>query len=288
MATLSLAIRRGSPRRLFAIVLVASQTVAAANYFLFSDDQSWVWNVHKATHGWINANLTIFLPMSAVIIGAMVMAWDRQSLRDLGLSGRWIMRLLAYLLAGWGLVQLMALVTALMSGTPVALHPAWSQHGAGTLMGLLIAMVLGTALFEDGLFRGYVLPQINFLLEGRIAGEAARMITALLVCATIFALWHLPTILLNREVTAGAVAGALAYMFLGGVMLGLLYLRTGRLEIVIALHALVNAPTLLLSSPVPGSLLAGIVGVVAIAAGPGLAGADWSTGLIRFKAANGD
>lgn len=105
------------------------------------------------------------------------------------------------------------------------------------------------------------------------------------MCAVIFALWHLPTILLNREVTPGAVAGALAYMMLGGVMLGLLYLRTGRLEVVIAMHALVNAPTLIAATPVSGSLLAGIVGVVAIIAGPFLAGRRWNLGLIRFEPA---
>lgn len=236
------------------------------------------------TGGWINANLTIFLPMTLVIIGGMIMGWGRQRLSDLGFGAGFAVRL-ALLLAGWGIMQIIALIAALASGMGIALHPAWTEYGAGTLLGLLIAMVLGTAPFEDGLFRGYVLPQLHFLLGRRIANETARVLAALMLCAVIFALWHLPTILLNRgDVSPGAVAGALAYMLLGGVMLGFLYLRTGRLEVVMAGHALVNAPTMLIASPLPGSALAGAIGVAAIIAGPLLAGERWSARLVRFVA----
>ncbi|AUX69847.1 hypothetical protein CHX26_10430 [Porphyrobacter sp. HT-58-2] len=282
MADLILPVRIDKRHRLAAIILVASITVAATNFFLFGREDSVLWAIHKATDGWINENLTLFVPLTLAIIGGMVMAWGRQSLADLGLGAGWAVRLVLLLLTGWTVMQAIALAAALASGMGIALHPAWAKYGAGTVLGLLIAMVLGTAPFEDGLFRGYVLPQLYFQSGKRIANETARAIAALLLCAVIFALWHLPTILLNREVTAGAVVGALAYMLLGGVMLGLLYLRTGRLEIVIALHALVNAPTMLVASPLPGSALAGLVGVAAIIAGPFLAGQRWSPGLVRF------
>ena len=287
MAFMVLPVRENTRFQLAMIILAGSLAVAAANYFLFSNADSFVWALHKASDGWINANLTIFAPMTALVIGALVMGWGGQRLPDLGLSGGWVARLAVYLGAGWLAVQALAVIGAVISagatGAAIALHPAWEEFGAGTLIGLFIAMVLGTALFEDGLFRGYVLPQIQFALGDRIAGERARALTALALCAVIFALWHLPTILLNREVSAGAVAGALAYMALGGIMLGLLYLRTGRLELAIAGHALVNAPTLVVASPVPGSALAGLVGLGAIIAGPVLAGQRWSLDLVRFE-----
>ena len=265
------------------VIIIGSLAIAAANFSLFSKESSFIWQIHFATAGWINANLPMFAALSLAIIGGIVMAWGGLRLPDLGLSAGWALRLLLLLLAGWGMMQVIALIAALASGMEIALHPAWAEYGAGTVIGLFIAMVLGTAPFEDGLFRGYVLPQLYFLLGGRIAGETGRAIAALLICAVIFALWHLPTILLNRgEISPGAVAGALAYMMLGGVMLGLLYLRTGRLEVVIAAHALVNAPTMVVASPMPGSALAGVIGVAAIIAGPLLAGERWSARLIRF------
>ncbi|MEE4154588.1 MAG: CPBP family intramembrane glutamic endopeptidase [Erythrobacter sp.] len=276
-------VRECERRKLAAIILAASLAVAAANYFAFAREDSLVWDLHRASDGWINANLTIFVPMTLVIVGGLVMGWAGQRVSDLGLLPGWPLRLVLLLGGGWALMQLIAAGAALASGTGLALHPAWSEHGAGTVLGLLIAMVLGTALFEDALFRGFVLPQLVFALGSRFAAASARTIAALLACAVIFALWHLPTILLNREVTAGAVAGALAYMALGGVLLGLVYLRTARLEVAIACHALVNAPTMLIASPLSGSLVAGIVGVGAIIAGPVLAGERWSAGLVRFE-----
>jgi len=270
--------------RLAIIVIAASLAVAVANFFLFSRENSVVWDLHRASEGWINPNLTIFAAMTLVIIGGMVMTWGRHSLAELGLLRGWVARLLVSLAVGWAIIQATALASALAGGMEAALHPAWREPGAGMVIGLLVAMVLGTALFEDGLFRGYLLPQIHLALGERIAGETSRLIAALLICSAIFAVWHLPTILLNREVSPGAVAGALAYMMLGGMMLGLLYLRTGRLEIVIAVHALVNAPTLVVATPVPGSMLAGLMGVAAIMAGPLLSRERWSLRLIRIEA----
>ena len=282
MAAIVLPVRVDAFGRVLAISIAGSAGIAATNLLFFGPD-SVSSQIHRATGGWINENLPVFVPLTLAIIGGMVMGWSGLRLPDLGLRAGWAGRLALLLVAGWGMMQAIALVAALASGMDIALHPAWGQYGAGTLLGRLIAMVLGTALFEDGLFRGYVLPQLYFLLGGRIAGETGRAIAALLLCAVIFALWHLPTILLNRgDIAPGAVAGALAYMMLGGVMLGLLYLRTGRLEVVIAGHALVNAPTMLVASPLSGSALAGVIGVAAIIAGPLLAGERWSAGLARF------
>ena len=282
MAIISVPVRPTSPGVLLTIILAGSAAIAVAN-LLFFGPASISSQVHLATGGWINENLPVFVPLTLIIIGGMVMAWAGLRLADLGLGPGWAVRLAVMLLAGWGMMQVIAIIVALTSGMDIAPHPAWDKYGAGTLLGLLIAMVLGTAPFEDGLFRGYVLPQLYLLLGGRISGETARAIAALLICAVVFALWHLPTILLNRgDIAPGAVAGALAYMMLGGVMLGLLYLRTGRLEVVIAVHALVNAPTMAVASPLPGSALAGVIGVAAIIAGPLLAGERWSAGLVRF------
>lgn len=101
MTTFSLPVREGSAPKLVAIVLAASFAVAAANFYLFSQSNSWVRDQHRATDGWINPNLVIFLPMSDLIIGGLVMIWDRQGLRDLGFSPGWAGRLLLCLGTGW-------------------------------------------------------------------------------------------------------------------------------------------------------------------------------------------
>lgn len=108
--------------------------------------------MHRASEGWINANLVTFVPVTVLVIGGLVLAWGQYRLADLGLSSGWALRLAAFLAAGWLAVQLLGVISTMITGTPVASHPAWAEYGAGTLVGLFIAMVLGTAIFEDALF----------------------------------------------------------------------------------------------------------------------------------------
>lgn len=266
---------------LWATVLASGAGIALGNLLVFSRPDGLSRRAHLATDGWVNENLVLFAPLTLLIVGGLVRGWGRQRLSDLGLRRGWAGQCLLALAAGWLAVQALAVAAALLAGGSLAPHPAWARHGAGAVLGLLIAMVLGTALFEDGVFRGYLLPQVYLRLGRWVGGHRTRAAAALLACALVFSLFHLPTILLNRDPSAPAVVGALAYMALGGLMLGLLYLRTGHLGIVIACHALVNAPTLLVASPVNGSLLAGLVGVAAVIAGPWLVGRRWSASLAR-------
>ena len=275
-------VRKGSAGLFWLVTIVATTGITLGNLLLFSRQDSPIWVLHRATDGWINANLPLFLLLNLLVIGGLTLDLGRLTWADIGLRQRWPLRLALWLAGGWIAVQMLAAAAALASSGGIALHPAWSEHGAGTVVGLLIAMVIGTAFFEDVVFRGFLVPQCALHLEGRIPSAQARTWAAWLLVAAIFALWHLPTILLNPG--HGSVAGALAYMMLGGLMLGLLYLRTGDLALAIAAHALVNAPTLLVATPVSGSALAGFLGVAAIALGPKLAGQAWSaTGLLTFE-----
>ena len=273
--------RRSSASLVAIVVVAATAGITATNALAFSRADSVVWQWHAATGGWINPNLVLFLPLTALIVGGLIIAKGGLRLADLGLAPGWVARLAGLLLAGWLAANALAVIATILAGAPVEYHGSWQEHGAGNVVGLFAAMVLGTALFEETVFRGYLLPQLHFALSGRIAGERLRLAAALVGSAAIFALWHLPTILLNSSAGLAAIFGALAYMMLGGILLSLLYLRTARLEVAIAGHALVNAPTLIVASPVSGSLLAGVVGVAAILAGPLLVGRNHSFSLAR-------
>ena len=276
-------IRKASGWVVLLVILLTTALTALANVLFFAREDSFVWQVHKATEGWLNANLLVFLPQSAIVIGGIMLWLGRLRGRDLGLTRGWLLRAFAYTAVGWLIVQALSAIAALVGTGQLAIHPNWQQHGAGTLIGLLLAMIVGTALFEDTVFRGFLIPQFAVRLKPWLGSAKARSLAALALSALIFSPWHLPTILLQGASGPGPVLGALAYMLLGGVMLGLLYLRTGNLPLAIAMHALVNAPTILFESGVPGAALAGLLGVVLIVLGPKLAGERWSaTGLLTF------
>jgi len=107
---------------------------------------------------------------------------------------------------------------------------------------------------------------------------------AITLSALVFSPWHLPTLLINQDLETAALLARLISLFGAGVLLALLYLRTGHLWVAMAGHALVNAPTLLFASPVAGSMLAGALGLALIIVWPWFHGRPLTTPLARFRA----
>jgi membrane protease YdiL (CAAX protease family) len=109
----------------------------------------------------------------------------------------------------------------------------------GFLSWALVHQPLGTALFEEVLFRGVLLAKMTVAWGQR---------QALVASSLTFALWHLVInfrTIQNTEVASPAALAALAQMaslfglVLGGLFLGLLRQRTGNLASCIVFHWLV-------------------------------------------------
>lgn len=271
---------RRSSGAVLATSVVASVLVTTfmVHAFMRSEAARWVLEV---SGGWINDNLVFFTVLGAAVIGAVLRGMGGLRPADLGLERSQLRQGLWTLAGLWVAIQLLAGTISLAAGRGIELNGIWAQHGTGTVLGFALAMLLGTALFEEIYFRGYLLPQLA-LRTGAVLKDRSGLLAAVLACSVIFALWHLPTLVLNRSLTGAALAGSLANMLLGGILLCLVYLRTANLFVGIAVHALVNAPTLLPASPVPGSLVAGSLGIVLLVAWPAFVGRPLRAPLARF------
>lgn len=270
--------------------LAALLAVVAASYLLvwlfnfwFSVD-GFARDLALQSRGWINPNLVMFVPMTLLVVGGLALPWGGQRPRHLGLCAGALRPALVLLIALWTTIQLLAVLANAVAGSPLAWHPAWTEPGAGFVLGFLLAMILGTALFEETVFRGFVLPQVALRLPAN-ASRRARTTVAIAISALIFSCWHLPTLLINQDLGAAGTAMQLLSLAGAGVLLALLYLRTGNLFVTIAVHALVNSPTLLFASPVSGSVLAGVLGLAVIVFGPRLQGRPLRTPLLDFEPA---
>jgi len=109
----------------------------------------------------------------------------------------------------------------------------------GFLLWALVKQPLGTAFFEEALFRGVLLAKMTVAWGQR---------QALVASSLTFALWHLVInfrTIQNTEVASPAALAALAQigsmfgLVLGGLFLGLLRQRTGNLAACVAFHWLV-------------------------------------------------
>lgn len=107
-----------------------------------------------------------------------------------------------------------------------------SITGEGLLAGLplpalVLVLVLCAPIIEETLFRGIIM---RGLLSWRISSWLA-----ILVQGAGFALIHIP------ETLTPVTIGALIYLFLGGILLGIMRWRTGSLVPTVIAHAFYNA-----------------------------------------------
>lgn len=121
----------------------------------------------------------------------------------------------------------------------------------GTLpsIGGFVGQVFGNALYEETVYRGFLLPQFakKFTPLSRSESPRTAFLLALLISQTVFTLVHVP-----GRLTAGVEIGSrpvfLAAPFVLGVLFALVYARTGNLFVTVGLHTLVNNPVLLVDA----------------------------------------
>ena len=212
------------------------------------------------TTNWLVApDLVSGLLLLFIIAGGIFLGLGRLQPHDIGLRASDIPAALLVTAAFWIVTQAVLVGAALLQASPVALHPDWHTHGANGMIGFLIAMLFGMALYEEVAFRGFLFPQLHLKLGRRHLWLAA------LVSQILFALVHLPTRALIAQVSANAMILHVIVLTLAGLIGVLLYVRTRNLLVVAGVHALVNAPTPLVASPVHPLFVTALLSAVLIA-----------------------
>jgi membrane protease YdiL (CAAX protease family) len=205
--------------------------------------------VTRATGGLINDTLVANFFLLAIIVGGIMFAWGKLGPRDVGLRREnlgtgVLMTAVLWLVAQVGIVAWQAIFGGPVGpGGPFDLNPLW-QHGATVVIGLLVAQLLGNALYEEITFRGFLLPQLYLKLDRWRDRSALRLVLAVVLSVAMFALIHIP-IRLWTGVTLAELPESLLWVGLLGVLFAVIYLRTGNLFFTVGAHALANAPTML-------------------------------------------
>ena len=164
-------------------------------------------------------------------------------------QGRWLSSV-------WLVVQATELVIEFAVHGRVALDPAWSRYGVLPVFGVLIAQLLGNSLDEDITYRAFLFPQMVLHFRNRWGRHGRRaVVVALVVSQGLFAMRHIPIRLLDGSAGVDLLFDLPIVMAIG-ILLALLYMRTGNLFLVIGVHALIDASTSVVASTVvPPDLL---------------------------------
>jgi membrane protease YdiL (CAAX protease family) len=225
--------------------------------------------VIRFSGGLISATLCANIVMIAVNLGLVVMLLGRLRPRDLGVCPG--LRALCWSVAVvggiWVCAQASIAIAALSAGDGVSIAPIWSStEHAGHALGRILGQLFGNALYEESLFRGFLLVQVGVLLSTRSAARAgagstrtgaAPWIVAAALTQGFFALTHVPNrIMQGSYVSVSDILVDQGVLLGAGLMYTVIYLASRNLWLCILLHAFVNAPTPLLAGP--GGARAGV------------------------------
>ncbi|MDX2039240.1 MAG: CPBP family intramembrane glutamic endopeptidase [Isosphaeraceae bacterium] len=243
-----------SPRRIApgALFLALGVHVAAslwANFVLFRSRT--LLGIARGTGGLIDGTLVANALLLALVVGVCLVGIGGARLRELGFRPRTLGRGLLAILAAWVGVVLLARGLAALSGAAAA--PAMRRVNPGMLLG----QVFGNVPYEEILFRGVLPAQLALSLPKR--GDRPRWGLGLLVSQVVFALIHVPNRLaFDAWTSISAAVSDLGALFVIGLILSFVALRTRNLFIAMGIHLFLNTAELLI--PAPGwSIYAAIV-----------------------------
>jgi membrane protease YdiL (CAAX protease family) len=226
-------------------------------------------SIVRSTHGLVLPSLAMCTIELAVIVVGVVFLVGRLRWSDVGIDKRRILPGITFVAGFWFVVQLVTVGSNLAAGEPLALHPQWMQRPAHTV-GRVFADWLGVAIYEEVVFRGFLLTQLwlhcSRWLRGRrwIALGAAGVLSQ-----SIFALGHIPYLMMHRGIDPATLPADMLHLFGMGVLFSVVYLSTRNLLFAVAVHAMINAPALLCQAPdaiaTPAVVLLAMVFVVPLA-----------------------
>ena len=208
-------------------------------------------------------NPTLFSALLIIVLACVIIfGWARLRPREVGLSTRGLVVGAMTMVGCWLVAQLLLVAAAAFAGDPLV--PAGR---VGERFTEVIAQALGTAPNEELVFRGFLFVQLVLIARRFTTVRAAWSIGAL-AAAIIFALGHLPQRWTNQDLHGTALVQDLVQLGWNGLMLTLVYVRTGYLEVGIGFHALWNEPWPLVASPLGAGTANMITQVAVILAWP--------------------
>jgi len=249
-----------------AFATVAVFVLTLALNLAFSVGRGFYLPIYNGSHHLVTPTLlgagTLGVAVVAILVG-----YGRLRFRDFGWIGSKLVPGLAAVAVLWIAMQLVEVVFGLATKGQLQLSTTLTSPGWTTVVGVLIGQALGTALAEETFFRGFLLPQLLIRL-GHLS-PARGFGLAIVGSQALFALYHLPNLVLGNSHVVGTTAlditSHLGIDFVLGVLFAGIYIRTGNLFLLMGLHALLDAGTSVVATPIdPIPILFGLAVLILV------------------------
>lgn len=176
-------------------------------------------------------------------IGVGALRYEGVAFGEIGLDRRLFVPALAVVGLGVVVSNVLVAALALAGGSSVSLgllsfyrSPPVS-YSLGTIAAVGVSNYLFVGPVEELAFRGYLQNKLTALLGGF---DRLRLAAGVLGAGVVFALIHLPTLVVIRGLGLSAALGSLALLSISGMALGAVYVLTRNLYLAVVLHGLGN------------------------------------------------
>jgi hypothetical protein len=206
-------------------------------------------SISRSTHSLVLPSLAMCTIELAAIVGGVMFLMGRLQWSDVGIDKRKILPGITFVLGFWIVVQLVTVGANLVAGEPLALHLQWMQRPAYTI-GRVFADWLGVAVYEEVVYRGFLLTQLWLHLSRWLPGRRWIALGAAgALSQSVFALGHIPYLMMHRGLEPATLPADMLHLFGLGVLFSVVYLSTRNLLFAVAVHAMINTPALLCQAP---------------------------------------
>ena len=203
--------------------------------------QSWIWGDSPARILTFLSEIPVFVLTGAIALVALHV--EGVHLRDIGVS--WKQVRIASVVVGGIVVAVNVVVVGLgvLAGTElsVGVYPQYVRRVDATTA-LLLAGAVNNYLFvgpvEELVFRGYIQNKVLDLVDGRRSWFRTGL--GILATAVLFAVAHLPNLLLDEGAALSQALGGLVLVMTTAVLFGFIYELTQNLVLVAMLHGIGN------------------------------------------------
>ncbi len=182
-------------------------------------------DLQRLTAGLLAPPLVANLPV-LVVMGLIIFAIGRLQTSDVGFQSAAIVPALLVLAVFWIAMQGVLVLGLSFGDGPLQWHEDWRWPGC--VGGLLLGQLLGTALVEETLFRGFLLPQF-YLKASRFCRGPFAVLIALLISLMAFSLAHIPHDVFVQNVTAPELLDGQYQRLISGLLYSAAYLVTRNL-----------------------------------------------------------
>lgn len=208
---------------LVTILPIFTNQLVRINYFQAISD---------ATNHLITQNL-ILSSIGVVIYSIIIFGFGKLTLSDIWISKKKIKEAIIPVIMIWGIVQIIILVYTFFTTKEFVFVQDISSR-----IGRILGQLFGNALLEEFIFRGVFFLQVYLIIRKYKTNKLA-IIIAMISSQLLFALVHIPNRLLIKSFHG--LVPDLFLIFITGIIITLIYIRTNNLAFVIGGHALINS-----------------------------------------------